>query len=166
MKKILLPCLAVFLVFAFANTSWAHSTKGRIKVALDKDTLVIDDIAYFAESYVHRQLYKDKYEQWKNRFYVNRFINVEQDKTHAVINFKTLDIKTQNIFDDKIVINRLENGRWVYHPQIGEKKVDLYTYVKKTTYYYQTYIFPVSLAGLFIALSGLAFIRIKKRRSV
>jgi hypothetical protein len=163
-KKMLLPCLVLFLVFGSVSSSWAHSTKGRMKVPLDKDTLVVNDTAYFMESYVHRQLYKDKYEKWKKRFYVNKFIDVKQDKNHAVIHFKTLDVKTKNIFNDTMSINRLANGRWVFNPQNGEEKIELYTYVKKTSYYYNKYVFPVSAAGLVIALSGLAFIRIKNAK--
>jgi len=134
-----------------------------MKVPLDKETLVIDDTAYFMESYVHNHLYKDRYEKWENRFYVNKFINIKQNKNHAVINFKTLDVKTKNIFNDKMTINRLENGRWVYPTMNGEERVELYTYIKKTTYYYNKYVFPVSAGGFIVALSGLAFIRIKKR---
>ncbi|MCK5162528.1 MAG: hypothetical protein KAQ72_02360 [Desulfobacula sp.] len=166
MKKILLLCLSLFFVFVFINPSWAHSTKGRIKVVLDKDTLVIDDIAYFAESYVHRHLYRGKYKKSEKRFYVNKFINLEQNKNHAVINFKTLDAKLKNIFNDTITINRLENGRWVFNPQNGEKAIEMFTYIKKSTYYYNKYVLPISAAGLALALSGLGFIRIKKRKEL
>ena len=86
------------------------------------------------ESYVHRYLYKDKYKKWENRFYVNKFINIQQNKNSAVINFKTLDVKTKNIFNDKMTINRLKNGIWVF--KNSEQAVEMYTYIKKSTYYY------------------------------
>lgn len=69
MKKLLLLNIALFFVLVSANSSAAHSTKGRVKVPLNKDKLTINDIAYFAESYVHRHLYNDKYKKTKKRFY-------------------------------------------------------------------------------------------------
>ena len=164
MKKILFLCLALFLVVVSVNPCQAHSTKGRIKVALNKDKLVINDIAYFAESYVHRHLYKDKYKKAEKRFYVNKFINIEQNKNSAVIYFKTLDVKTKNIFKDQMTITRLKNGHWVFTPQDSKEALKMFTYIKKSSYYYNKYVMPISAAGLALAILGFALLRIKKRK--
>ena len=165
MNKILLLCLTLFFVIVSVNPCQAHSTKGRIKVALDKDKLVINDIAYFAESYVHRHLYKDKYKKAEKRFYVNKFINIEQNKESAVIYFKTLDVKTKNIFKDQITITRLKNGKWVFNPQNSKETIEMFTYIKKSTYYYNKYVLPMSATGLALGLLGFGLLRIKKRKT-
>ncbi|MCG8642531.1 MAG: hypothetical protein MI862_22585 [Desulfobacterales bacterium] len=162
MKNRLISGLIVLLVLSLTGTALSHSTKGRIKIPLDKKTLEIDDIAYFVESYVHRELYKGKFEKAEKRFYVNKFHNIKQDGNTAVINFRTLDNKTREKFDDQMAIHRLDNGVWAY--KNGQEPREMYTYVLKTGYYYKKYVLPVSAAGIVIAIAFLAVYRTMKRR--
>ena len=162
MKNTIILSLAVLLVLSFAGTALSHSTKGRIKIPLDKKTLEIDDIAYFVESYVHRDLYKGKFEKAEKRFYVNKFHNIKQNGNTAVIHFRTLDNKTKEKFDDQMTRHRLDNGVWAY--KNGQEPREMYTYVLKTGYYYKKYVLPVSTAGIGIAITVLVIYRIMKRR--
>lgn len=173
MQKILLLCLV--LVLGFQTQAMAHSTKGRLKVPLDKDVLTIDDIAYFFESYVHRQFYKGKYEKPDKRFYVNEFLGVDQKGDHAVVRFRTLDmskgfrardIKQGNgTFEDQASLIRLLSGVWAIEKPDGAR-VEMYTYVKKWGYYYEKYVMPVSAAGLALGVGILVLLRFKKRKKI
>lgn len=171
MKKIVILCLA--LVLGLQGMAMAHSTKGRMKVPLDKDQLAIDDIAYFFESYVYREFYKDKFEKPDKRFYVNQFLGVDQNGNHAVVRFRTLDMSQgfkakdikqgKGIFEDKAAIVRLDSGVWAIEVP-GKKPVEMYTYVKKTSYYYKKYVMPVSIAGLALGVGILVLLRLKGKK--
>jgi hypothetical protein len=141
----------------------AHSTKGRKKVPLKKEILGIDDIAYFAESYVHRHLYKNRFEKPERRFYVKEFIAVEQEGSRARIRFIVLDLKENTTFEDVMTIVRGLDGSWYYQPDRDAKRVELYTYVKKWAYYYKTYVVPGSVAGITLGLGSLGVLRARKR---
>ncbi|MBU1195042.1 MAG: hypothetical protein KKE62_04260 [Proteobacteria bacterium] len=162
MKKILISC-SIFLFILFSLTpAQAHSTQDRVKIPLDKDVLEIDDIAYFIESHVHRQFYNDRYEQAEKRFYVESFTRIEQLGDRADIYFKTLDVKTNDTFDDKISILRMENGKWAMKTK--GRTTEIYTYVTKSSYYYKTYIFPLAAVGVVLAGLEMIFLRLKNRR--
>jgi hypothetical protein len=141
----------------------AHSTKGRIKIPLKKASIMIDDIAYFAESYVHRQLYKNWFEKSKRRFYVRDFIAVEQNGDRAKVRFTVLDNKEKSTFEDKMVIERDKDGIWYFRPKDGGERVEIYTYVRKWGYYYNTYVLPISIVGIAAAAGLLGVIQIRKR---
>ncbi len=171
MKHIFLFCLV--LVFGFQSQAMAHSTKGRMRVPLEKEVLTIDDIAYFFESYVHREFYKGKFERPEKRFYVNTFLGVDQQGDRAIVRFKTLDMSKgfkakdikqgKGIFEDHATIVRLDSGIWAFEVP-GKTPVEMYTYVKKTAYYYKKYVMPVSIAGLALGVGILALLRLKKRK--
>lgn len=160
MKPLLLLCLVFFLAHPVQVT--AHSTQGRMKIPLTKDQLDIDDIAYFFESWVHREMYKDTYEKWRNRFYVNEFLEVRNQGNQALVRFRTLDFKEKKKFEDQVTIHRLENGQWVLNVP-GKEVMEIYTYVTKTGYYYHRYVFPVCITGLGFGLAALVFLRFRKR---
>ena len=162
MKNRLISGLVVLLVLLLAGTALSHSTKNRIKIPLTKKTLEIDDIAYFVESYVHRDLYRGKFEKVDKRFYVNKFLKIEQAGGKAVIHFKILDNKNKTYFNDKMTIHRLDNGVWAYKNDLETR--EMYTYVLKTGYYYKKYVLPVSAAGIVIAITVLVVYRTMKRR--
>ena len=162
MKKNVVISLVCLLIIALSGSAFAHSTKGRIKIPLSKKTLEIDDVAYFMESYVHRHFYKGKYEKAEKRFYVNKFLKIDQDRNEAMVYFKTLDNKTKKIFDDKMLLHRQPCGVWVY---VGSDEIrPMYTYVKKTGYYYKKYVLPISSGGIFLAVCVLGFLRFRKRK--
>jgi hypothetical protein len=162
MKNTLMPC-CVFLFILFSLVpAQAHDTSNRIKIPLDKDILEIDDIAYFIESHVHRQFYNDRYEQAEKRFYVDSFTKIEQLGDRADILFKTLDVKTNDIFDDRITIHRMENGKWALKTK--DRTLEMYTYVTKFSYYYKTYIFPLAAVGIVLAGLEMIFLRLKNRK--
>ncbi|MCG8552942.1 MAG: hypothetical protein MI799_21250 [Desulfobacterales bacterium] len=172
MKKIVLLCLV--LVLGFQTQVMAHSTKGRLKVPLDKDVLTIDDIAYFFESFVHREFYKGKYEKPDKRFYVNEFLGVDQEAGKAVVRFRTLDmskgLKPKEIkqgrgtFEDQATIIRLLSGVWAIEAPGGEL-VQMYTYVPKWGYYYGKYVMPISVAGIVLGVGILVLLRFKNRNT-
>lgn len=155
-------CLVLALVILTQVQARAHSTKGRIKIPLTKAVLEIDDIAYFTESYVHRVMYADRFEKAKKRFYVNTFLDIRQVGKKAVIRFRTLDFKEKKKFEDQITLHRADGGQWVLK-RPGQEPVPVYTYVKKTGYYYQKYVVPVSWAGLALGLGVLGVLRFRKR---
>ena len=141
-----------------------HSTKGRIKIPLEKAALSIDDVAYFVESYVHRELYAKHGAENKRRFYVKAFAGLDPGGNQAVVRFTVLDLKENRTFPDRMTIFRGDDGLWRYAPGGGDEVVPLYTYVKKWGYYYQRYIQPFSLIGAGIAVAALVLLRIRRRK--
>ncbi len=165
MKKIIITFFVLAILFGIQTGAHAHSTKGRIKILLEKKTVTVDDMAYFIESYVHRQKYKGKYEKSKNRFYVKDFIKVEQKDGTAEVFFTVLDVKKSRTFEDFMSFVRNTDGIWGYVNESGAEVAKVYTYVKKTSYYYKKYVLPVSCTGLVLAGGGFIFIRMRRKRS-
>jgi hypothetical protein len=120
----------VILAGTFSPAS-AHSTKGRVKVPLDKEVITVDDAAYFAESRVHRHLYDDKTRETQNRFFVKDFIGLAFKDGKAEVRFQVLDKKTNETFEDSLTIARGENGIWLYRPSGGGAPIEVYTYVSR-----------------------------------
>ena len=159
------------LVFCLLTTgpaapAEAHSTKGRIKIPLEKAVLEVDDVAYFFESYVHRQLYRDRFEKSQRRFYVKAFLRIDQDGSLATVHFLTLDVKEKGDFPDRMQIRRGADGVWAYTPAAGKDPVPLYTYVARGRYTYRTYILPGAAAGLVLAAGFFGWLRFRRRRVV
>jgi hypothetical protein len=147
-----------------AAPSLAHSTKGRIRIPLEKVALTIDDVAYFCESYVHREFYRDRFEPNQRRFYVKAFMRIDQEGPVATVHFLTLDVKEKRDFPDQMQIRRGADGVWTYTPAAGGEPVPLYTYVTKWGHYYQTYILPLSAAGIVLAAAVFGLLRFGRRR--
>ncbi|MBW2011099.1 MAG: hypothetical protein JRI32_05495 [Deltaproteobacteria bacterium] len=164
MKKAASGAMVFLIMMVAAVSAEAHSTKGRIRVSLDKEVIGIDDIAYFAESYVHRQLYQSKFEKSKRRFYVKEFDRVAQKDGRVDIYFTVLDMKKNTTFDDTMTLSRKKSGVWSYTPEGGGPPVEVYTYVNKFGYYHEKYLFPASACGLAAALCAFGVIRIRKKR--
>jgi hypothetical protein len=156
--------LAAVLLAVGPSPVQAHSTKGRIKIPLEKEEIGVDDVAYFVESYVHRKLYKDRFVKHEKRFYVREFTTVEQHGNRAAIHFVVLDNKEKTTFPDAMTVNRGADGVWRYLPANVATPVELYTYVMKWGYYYQRYVLPISVVGAVLALFLLIFLRLIKRR--
>lgn len=165
-SKRLLAAGICLLIVCISTEAEPHSTKGRIKIPLEKAVLEIDDVAYFFESYVHRQLYRDRYEQSRRRFYVKEFLRIDQDGPRATVHFLTLDVKEKRDFPDRMHIRRGSDGVWTWTPAEGESPVALYTYVRKWGYYYQKIILPVSAVGLVLTAVFWVWLRFKRHQAV
>jgi hypothetical protein len=163
MKRTILLCLTFALVFISVNLSHAHSTVGKIKVPLNKDTLTIDNLAFFTESYVHRYLYKDKYEPSKSRFYVSTFTNVTQENDKAVLLFVTFDKKENSRFDESLTFFRQKNGQWMYAPENADTPLEVFHFITKTEYYSRKSIVPAGIL-MVVAIGFLVMQRRKKKR--
>jgi hypothetical protein len=156
--------LAAILLLDSAVAARAHSTKGRIKIPLEKTDIGVDDVAYFVESYVHRELYKHRFVQSKRRFYVKEFLRVDHDGPRADIHFIVLDVKEKTTFPDVMTIRRGSDGIWHYRTKNTTAPLEVYTYVMKWGYYYQRYVLPISAAGVGLAIFFLAMLRLHKRK--
>lgn len=164
--------LALLLGLGLAATAQAHSTKGRIKVELNKAQPTVDDFAYFMESYVHRHLYKDRYEKYKGRFYLKDFVKLEQQGDRATVHFITLDFKAKtrgekykgkSEFPETMIFQR-DNQGWFYQPLVGDP-VRVYTYVDKWGYYYQRYVLPGAGVGMVLALGSFTILRQRRKKA-
>jgi len=153
-----------FVIAALAPPAGAHSTKGRIKIPLEKVAPTIDDVAYFCESYVHREFYRERFEPSQRRFYVKAFVRIDQEGPVATVHFLTLDVKEKRDFHDRMQIRRGTDGVWTYTPATGGEPVPLYTYVTKWGHYYQTCILPLSAAGLVLSAAVFGLLRFGRRR--
>ena len=147
----LLTLLFTVAMWTLTEPAAAHSTKGRVKVDLTEKLPDADDFVYFMESYVHRELYRDKFEKWEKRFYVREFKSVDHGDERAVVRFLTLDAKNNDFFADEMVFSRDDDGYWHHTDEKGER-VDVYTYIPKTRYYYETYVLPISTVGVLLGL--------------
>ncbi len=130
--------LAVFGLLALAGPALAHSTKDRVKMPLNFSQPGVDDVAYFVESYVHRELYSDGTSGTENRFVVREFTAVEQDGDTAVVRFITLDKKGNRNFEDSMTLTRGAGGVWQYQPKGGGEPLEVFTFVTKTRYHWET----------------------------
>ena len=157
--------LLCLLTTAMASPARAHSTKGRVRVPLEKAVLEIDDVAYFFESYVHREFYKDRFEKSRHRFYVKKFLRIDQAGDRATVHFLTLDVKEKNDIPDKMTIYRGEDGGWIYRPPDGNP-IPVYTYITRWNHYYRKVVLPVSIAGVLVAGAFLGWLRFGRRRRV
>ncbi len=104
----------------------AHSTKGLMKAPLKKDALTVNDVAFFVESFVMRELYNDK----NFRFIVKDFVSVKQEGRKAVVDFEVFDKKDNRSFPEKMEIAQGTDGVWSYTPKGGEP-VAMFTFVSK-----------------------------------
>ncbi len=164
MRRTWLVALLVLTVFlTLCSTASAHSTKGRMKIDLDLEKPTINDFAFFMESYVYKEFYRDREPQWENRFYVKDFKGLELQGNQAVVRFLTLDTKTHKDFADAMRFTRDQDGRWYFTPSRG-KKVKVYTYVMKGGYYYKKYGLPLSIAGLILSVGVLGLLYFLRRR--
>jgi hypothetical protein len=141
----------------------AHSTKGRKKINLDLDQPTADNFAYFMESYVHRELYRGRNAKWENRYYVRKFKEVELKGNWAVVNFITLDAKSNDIFDDSMVFERGADGVWQYQAADGSR-VRVYTYVTNIMYYSKKFSRIGPIVGVTGATAGIFFLVVLRRR--
>lgn len=163
-KRMIMTLMAAMLMVALATGSaWAHSTKGRIKIQLTKESVTVDDMAYFIEYYVHKVKYAEKYENIKNRFYLKEFERIEQDGESAEVFFTVHDFRKDVSFDDSVKFIRDKDHAWSYIRENGEVGEPIYTYVKKTDYYGEKYVFPVAGVGLVLALGAFVFLRFKRK---
>lgn len=162
MKFAQIISIMAILAFTVALDARAHSTKGRVKVPLDKDELCVDDLAYYVESYVHRHLYKGKKEPSKQRFYVKEFIRLDQLDKRATIHFEVLDNKTKGNFKDAMVFVQQPDGQWVNPQPAAPRLKPVFTYVAKNSYRYKKYVLPLSGVGL--AVGGVVLLMLRVRR--
>ena len=154
---------AVGMLMFSANSAWAHSTKGRIKVQLTKATPTVDDMAYFIEYYVHKVKYAKQYKNTKNRFYLREFLRIDQEGDTAEVFFTVQDFKANKRFDDSLRFVRNQDHTWSCIQADGEIGPPIYTYMKKYDYYSQKYILPVATAGLMLAGGVFVYLRIKRK---
>jgi hypothetical protein len=159
---VMLILLAIWLM-ALPHQVAAHSTAGRIKVDLTEKMPGMDDFAYFMESYVHRELYRNRFEQWEKRFYVKEFLRVDRSDNRAVVHFLTLDHKENKDFADRMTFHRGEDGRWWFQSDNGERVV-VYTYIPKSRYIYEKYLLPAASIGLSFAMVLLFGLVWRRRR--
>lgn len=158
MKRLVLIFMLITIVPEFSP---AHSTKGKTKVPLTKETLNIDDVAYYTESFVTRKKYKEKFEKSGNRFYVYEFKELKQDHDRAEVFFRVMDMKEKDrIFDDSMVFSQNRDGVW-RNIEAPEDKV--YTYVTDKGVM-RKYIVPVSLACLVLYGLGSSLYRYVRDR--
>ncbi len=130
--------LAIFGLVVMAGPALAHNTKDRVKIPLNFGQPSVDDVAYFVESYVHRELYSDKTSATESRFVVKDFIAVEQSGDKAVVRFITLDKKDNSNFEDSMTLERGAGEIWRHRPKGGGEPLEVFTFVTKTRYHWET----------------------------
>jgi len=156
--------LAVFGLLALAGPALAHSTKDRVKMPLSFSRPGVDDVAYFIESYVHRELYSDGTSATENRFVVRDFAAVEQNGDTAVVRFVTLDKNGNKSFEDSMTLERGAGGIWRYQPTSGGEPLEVFTFVTKTRYHWETsWKRIVIILGTLACLSPVALWYVKRQ---
>ena len=155
--------LAFIIVVCTVSQVSAHSTKGRIKVPLDKAVIDVDDVAYFAESFVYRQLYNDHTRETQNRFFIREFIGIDCKDSSAQVSFVVLDKKGNTTFTDTLDFTRDKNKVWYYHPPDNRQPVEIFTYVPKNSYYLEKYGLFISMAAVAVCFGFLMIFRFYRR---
>ena len=163
MHRVITLMLAMAVLLGMESPATAHSTKGRVKILLTKDTVTADDMAYYIEYWVHNEKYKKKYEHVRNRFFVKEFRKVEQDGGKAEVFFTVLDFRKKVDFDDSMSFVKSPNGIWSHVNDDGTKIAAVYTYVPKFEYYFRKVAMPGFFTGLMLTGSILAFRTIRKK---
>lgn len=163
MKKAIIGLLAVVGLLLLAGPVLAHSTAGRVKVPLDFKQPEVDDVAYFIESYVHRELYSDGTAGTENRFVVKNFNGLEMNGDRLVVRFTTLDKKGNASFDDSMTLLRGKDDVWRFEPKNGGAALEVYTYITTTRYNWETRWKRLSiLFGALLCLSPLALWHVRR----
>jgi len=155
--------LAVFGLVVLSGPALAHSTKDRVKIPLNFGQPGVDDVAYFVESYVHRDLYSDKTSATENRFVVKDFIAMEQSGDTAVVRFITLDKKDNSNFEGSMALARGAGGIWRYQPKDGGEPLEVFTYVTRARYHWETSWKRIAIIlGVLSCLSPVALWHVKR----
>jgi hypothetical protein len=146
----------------------AHSTKGRVKMDMNKETPTIDDFAYFMESHVHTDFYKTAHADSEKRFYVKEFIGVTfpEPGKKASVRFITLDTKTNKNFEDVMNFVREDNGSWYVDGTVNDGRVTVFTFVTKSQYYLLKYPLVFKLGPGFLAAALVVYMlwsRVRRR---
>lgn len=163
--------ITIICVHICCSSAMAHSTKGRKKIMLELTRPTSDDFAFFMESYVYRNLHNDEGPQGEKRYYVAEFQKVEfsDNEQTARVFFLCLDNKTRKTFQDSMLFHRDANGSWLYTDKKGNAH-NVYTYVKKSAYYYNKYGTWIAIVGILFCLGILAIIiiirRLRKRQDM
>ncbi|MBN2793682.1 MAG: hypothetical protein JXQ81_14310 [Desulfuromonadales bacterium] len=165
MKTLTGLLLIVLLAVLTAHPACAHVRgRGTLKVDLNKDRPTYDDFAFFIESYVHRNLYVNRYAKPDKRFYVGEFLSVVQAGPRAEVFFSVLDNKLKTYFKDSMVFRRNGDKVWVYRNEQGED-LPVYTYEKWYSYYYRTYGLQNWFGGAVLVMLAILY-RMRGRRRV
>jgi hypothetical protein len=145
-----------------AAPALAHSTKGLVKVPLDRKTLGVDDVAYAIEPYVHTTLYDDGTPGSKYRFFVKDFIEVTQNKDEAVVRFIVLDKKNNRDFEDSVSLKRDGKGLWFLVPDQSLPR-EMFTYITKSAYFWRQHGSKLGI-GFALICASLAFVVWRARK--
>lgn len=163
-------CLALFVVMSLGHVepADAHSTKGRVRMDMNKETPTIDDFAYFMESHVHTDFYKTAHADSEKRFYVKEFIGVTfpEPGKKASVRFITLDTKTNKNFEDVMNFVRDEDGSWYVDGAVHGGRVAVFTFVTKNQYYLLKYPLVFKLGPGFLAATLVVYMlwsRVRRR---
>lgn len=163
MKIWMLTVAALCLLLGWEGLAVAHSTKGRVRVVLEKKSITADDAAYYIEPYVFEKKYKDKYERSYNRFGVAKFLDVEQKDGIARVSFMVLDWITKDKFEDYMLFKKNPDKTWSHIDDKGNViHCGIKTWVKKKSMF-EKLLVPVGSAVIFPLLFLLIYQRIKKR---
>ena len=164
MKRLLGIAVAALLLSCFlAAPGSAHSTKGREKVALAKEEITVDDLAYFIESYVHRHKYRDLAEPTANRFYVKDFKGLVREGARATVAFEVLDTNGNKTFADSMAFMRGHDGIWYYRAEPDGKRQEVYTFVPRAGLFQKLWV-PLCGGGAVLGIGGLAALRLRRKR--
>ncbi|MGI6656198.1 MAG: hypothetical protein ACOX5Z_05125 [Desulfobulbus sp.] len=165
-QRLLRGFVLILVLLSLADAALAHSTKGRKKIDLDAARPTTDDFAYFMESYVVGELYRDREPKWESRYYVKEFKSLDVQGNTAVVGFLTLDTKTNGNFADSMRFERGDDGIWYYVAADGNRH-KVYTYVTTSVYYSKKYGRLVSGIGLIGAVACLVLlVQLRRRRRV
>jgi hypothetical protein len=154
----------VLLALLCAGQAPAHNIKDRVKVPMDMDAPAVDDVAYFVESYVFAHLYDDGTAATHERFMVREFDTVEQNGAEIVVRFTTLDKKGNKSMEDSMAMRRGPDGVWLYQPAGGGEPMEVYTYVTRAAFNWETRWKPLLMGlGALAALSPAALWHVRRR---
>lgn len=143
---ICLPCLC-----------FAHSTAGLVQVTLEKNTIGVDDVAFYLERAVGKRVDEDGF---KNRFYLLSFDRISQSKNPVEIHVTISDQKTGAQHKEVLLLNHNQDGTWDHVLENGDVvEAAIYTYVPPVNWMYWG---GVCLLGV-LAFGGLILLVVRRR---
>ncbi len=165
MRRFLFSVTMLFLtLLTLAGAASAHSTKGKMRVALDLEKPAAGDFAYFIDAYVLKELYRNREPVWENRYYVKDYTGIELQGGRATVSFLTLDTKTNKHFPETMRFERDQDGGWHYQAA-GGAELPVYTYTTKGTYYWNKYGTLITVCAGMASMAGVGVLVMRRRSS-
>ncbi len=153
-----LMALLLVLAAVVPNTALAHSTAGLKQVALQKDEITVDNIAYYLERAVGKRVDE---QGCRNCYYILTFDKIVQSGNPAEIHVTVADQKTGENSREILYLRHNKDGTWDHVDSRGKvMRAAIYTYVSPVDWWYWS---KAALLGM-LGAAGIAWLIFRRKK--